>query len=145
MRTTLLESCIDSIKVYSKKARKYVDYPFEQPDSVKKIIKYPGAKIVLYGPVDLKIQLEKFKFLALYDKLDYYSKKDIISILKQVSFRGNEYQKERFELDYLFDKSTMYQKQSPNYKRYSVFNPICWRQFLYNITMGLCYRPFRLA
>ena len=39
----------------------------------------------------------------------------------------------------------MYQKQSPNYEKYSAFNPICWGQFLYNITMGLGYRPFRLA
>jgi len=133
MRATLLEAGIDTIKAASTKG------------IPQKNFHYPGAKIVIYGPVDLKIQLEKFKFLALYDKLDYYSKKDIISTLKQVSFKGSEYQKERFELDYIFDRSTMYQKQSPNYEVYSAFNPICWGQFLYNITMGLGYRPFRLA
>lgn len=111
----------------------------------KQKITYPGAKLLLFGPVDLKIQLEKFKFLALYDSLDYYAKKDIISILKGRSFKDEQYKKERFELDYLFAKSTIYQRESVNYDDYSAWHPLSWGQFLYNITMGLGYRPFRLV
>lgn len=109
-----------------------------------------GAKIVLYGPVDLKIQREKFKFLTLWDKLDYFSKKDIISTLKDVSFKEDKYKKERFELDYLFEKSTMYQVRSTGYAKNKWYQFHLWpkwiiRGFLYNITMGLGYRPFRLT
>jgi len=105
--------------------------------TLKRTIKYPGAKILIYGSVDLRIQLEKFKFITLCDTLDYYVKKDIISTLKEVSFKGDKYSKERFELDYIFDRSTMYQKESPDYEKYSAFNPISWGHFLYNLTMGL--------
>jgi len=137
MRATLLEAGIDTIEADSAKG------------NPQQISHSPGAKIELYGPVDLKIQLEKFKFITLCNELDYYSKKDIISTLKQVSFKGNEYQKERFELDYIFAKSTMYQSKSTKYARnrwYQVWKYPNWSlNILYYITMGLGYRPFRLA
>lgn len=107
-------------------------------------LNYPGAKIILFGPVDLKIQLEKFEFLELHKFLNYYTKKDIISQLKNNSFRDNKFKKEHFELDYLLELSTMYQKVSVNYDEYSIINPIRWWKFLYYITMGFGYRPFRL-
>jgi uncharacterized protein YjbI with pentapeptide repeats len=110
----------------------------------EKIFKYPGAKIILYGPVNLKIQLEKFKFISLCDTLSYFAKKDIISTLKLTSFNQDHYKKEQFELDYIFAKSTMHQKELPYYKRYSIVHPMQLWRFLYDITMGLGYRPFRL-
>ena len=103
---------------------------------------FPGSKIILYGPVDLKIQLEKLEFVDVYDSLNYYSKKDIISVLKDKSFAKNK--AALFEIDYLFARSTMYQKVSVEYEKYSVFHPLTWWRFLYNVTMGLGYRPFRL-
>lgn len=102
----------------------------------------PGSKIILYGPVDLKIQLEKLEFVELCDTLSYYAKKDIISVLKDKSFERNK--AAWFEIDYLFAKSTMYQKVSTKYEKYSVFHPITWLKFIYNATMGLGFRPFRL-
>jgi len=110
----------------------------------KKTFKYPGAKILISGPVELKMQLEKFRFLELFAYLDYYAKKDIISTLKERSFAGENNKQERFELDYIFAKSTMYQKESVNFEQYSWLHPIRWGQFLYNATMGLGYRPFRI-
>jgi len=106
---------------------------------------FPGAKIVIYAPVKIKIQHEKLHFISLPNDLDYFSKKVIVEGTKKESFKEDGYAKARFELDYIFAKSTMYQKQSPYYERYSALNPICWGRFLYNITMGLGYRPFRLA
>ncbi len=107
---------------------------------------YPGAKILILGPVDLKIQLEKLKFIELYDYLDYFSKKDIISILKQTSFKGDDSKRERFEVDYIFSKSTMYQKKSSDSNDYYHYiHPIRIGRFIYYATMGLGYRPFRLA
>lgn len=111
----------------------------------RKKVNFPGAKIVLYGPVNLKIQLEKFRFIKLYNKLNYFAKKDIISMLKDYSFNGNKYSRERFELDYLFAKSTMYQKESTKYEIFSIFHPISWLRFIYYATLGLGYRPFRLT
>ncbi|MCH7785819.1 MAG: pentapeptide repeat-containing protein, partial [Bacteroidetes bacterium] len=102
----------------------------------------PGSKIILYGPVDLKIQLEKLEFVELCDTLSYYAKKDIISVLKDKSFERNK--AAWFEIDYLFAKSTMYQKVSTKYEKYSVFHPLTWLKFIYNATMGLGFRPFRL-
>jgi uncharacterized protein YjbI with pentapeptide repeats len=123
-----------------------------EPDSARglpaRIIKYPGAKIVMYGPVDLKIQLERFKFLQLANHIDYYSKRDIISVLKDTSFSDQRFAKERFELDYIFAKSTMYQDQLPYYaqnKWYQIWKWPKWiGNFIYYITMGLGYRPLRL-
>lgn len=114
-------------------------------EAIEKTIAYPGARILLCGPVDIQIQLEKFRFLSLNDTLNYYDKKDIISTLKDSTFKGETYKKEHFELDYIFAKSTMYQKESVDFEKYSAFHPISWGQFLYNVTMGLGYRPFRLA
>ncbi|MFX0137848.1 MAG: pentapeptide repeat-containing protein [Candidatus Hodarchaeota archaeon] len=111
----------------------------------KKVQKFPGARILIFGPVNLKIQLEKFKFLKLCDTLDYFSKKDIISILKDVNFKGNKYNNERFELDYLFERSTIFQKKSTIYEKYSIPHPVWCKQFLYDKTMGLGYRPLRLG
>lgn len=119
------------------------------PDTTNKIplnkITNSGAKLLLFGPVDLKIQLEKFKFLELSDTLDYYTKKDIISTLKDISFKDERFKKERFELDYILAKSTIYQKKSVNFAENSAWHPLTWLQFLYNSTMGLGYRPFRLV
>ncbi|MCH8955936.1 hypothetical protein IIA28_11550, partial [candidate division KSB1 bacterium] len=89
----------------------------------EKLIRYPGAKILITGPVNLKIQLEKFKFITIFDTLDYYAKKDIISTLKDISFDGDRFKNERFELDYLFAKSTLYQKESVNFEEYSALHP----------------------
>ncbi len=115
--------------------------------SIKSIntINYPGAKILIHGPVDLKIQLEKFRYLELSKTLDYYSKKDIITTLKEVSFNGDSYKQERYELDYIFQKSTMYQKQSTSFELYTWWQPITWWRWTYEATMGLGFRPFRLA
>ncbi|MFQ5631775.1 MAG: pentapeptide repeat-containing protein [bacterium] len=103
---------------------------------------YPGAKIFLYGPVDIKMQLEKFTFIELYKTLDYYTKKEIISVLKRESFKEDK--TAQYELDYLFAKSTVYQRVSVYHETFPAFHPYAWWQFLYNATMGLGYRPFRL-
>ena len=109
-----------------------------------KTITYPGAKIILFGPVDLKMQLEKFKFIAFPDSLGYFEKKDIVTTLKEVSFPGTAQAKERFELDYIFAKSTMYQKQTFRYERYPFYHPSAWRDSIYYHLMGLGYRPFKI-
>jgi len=108
----------------------------------KRTLSFPGAKIILYAPVDLKIQMEKLEFIELYDKLNYYQKKDIASSLKERSFGTNK--AAQFEIDYMFAKSTMYQMVSTGYSTYSIFEPVTWWRFIYNATMGLGYRPFRL-
>jgi len=113
-------------------------------DLPEKQINFPGAKIILLGPADIKIQLEKFKFLELAEKLDFYSKKDIITNLKELSFKGEQFKRERFELDYIFAKSTRYQKDSAIYEKYSIFNPVRWWRCFYDLTLGLGYRPFRI-
>jgi len=140
MRANLLEEHKEIIKPDT-----VIHYGWEDTTYYpQKEFNHPGAKIILYGPVALKIQLEKFKFIKLDEGLDYYSKKDIISTLKDTCFSEEKQSKERFELDYIFEKSTMYQKESTNYDTYSVFHPVRWCQFIYNATMGLGYRPFRL-
>ena len=117
-------------------------------DTAKKIpeqtISYPGAQIVLFGPVELNMQAEKLEFLALHDSLDYYAKKDIISHLKENSFEGEKFSNARFELDYLFAKSTIYQKQSVHFEEYPWYSPVVWAQRLYKASMELGYRPFKL-
>jgi hypothetical protein len=110
-----------------------------------KVVKLPGAKIVLTGPVDLRIQLEKFDLLVLPYKYDYYTKKDIISTLKEISFKGDNYKAERFELDHLFATSTAFQKKSSRFEEYSYFNPFLWLQLVYYITMELGFKPFKLV
>ena len=105
----------------------------------------PGAKIVLYGPVEIKILYDQIPFIALPPKMDYFTKKFIIDHTKQASFASDDFKKERLELDYIFSKSTMYQKPTAAYENYSVLHPKTWLRFIYNLTMGLGYRPFRLA
>ncbi|MBN1971713.1 MAG: pentapeptide repeat-containing protein [Candidatus Delongbacteria bacterium] len=116
--------------------------------SEKKRKEVPGVKIILHGPIVLKCQLEKLKYFSLFSKLDYYRKKYIVDSIKEKSFSEEKYSKERFELDYLFAKSTMYQEKT------SIYAPNKWHHvgrwpkwfcmWLYNATMGLGYRPFRL-
>jgi len=102
----------------------------------------PGAKIILCNPVRLSIQPEKFKFIALNDTLSYFVKKDIIELLKREDFAADK--SAQFELDYIFARSTLYQKVSDDYEEYALLHPTrCWR-FIYNATMGLGYRPFRM-
>jgi len=104
-----------------------------------------GAIILLHGPVHMRIQFEQLPFVKLPEKLGYFTKNFIIDGTKQASFRGDEYKRERFELDYLLDKSTKYQIQSTGYKKYSLFHPVAWWRFVYDATLGLGYRPFRLV
>jgi len=105
------------------------------------------AKIVLYKPVKLIIQPEKFKYILLGPRLDYFSKKKIIEELKN-NKTFKEDNKAQFELNYIFDKSTMYQEQSNKYeeKWYHIWKyPKWFSNTLYYLTMGLGYRPFRLV
>ena len=107
---------------------------------------YPGARIILKSPADVKMHLEKLQYLELGEQLDYYWKKDIITTLKEISFKGGDNKRERFELDYIFQKSTMFQKPSASsVEFYPWWNPIVWWRWLYNVTMGLGYRPFRIV
>jgi len=115
--------------------------------SLAKLI--PGAKIIIYDPVEIKIQHEKFHFISLPKKLDYFSKKVTVDGTKRESYKGNDYAKERFELDYIFAKSTIYEDKSTRYlenRWYQVWKyPKWFLNTLYYLTMGLGYRPFRLA
>ena len=108
------------------------------------ILSGPGAHIVLEGPVEMKIQHEKLEFVSLLDTLDYFTKKVIVDGTKQASFKGDEYKHERFEMDFIFEKSTLYQKKTTTYEVYSRFHPWFWLQSLYYYAMGLGYRPFWL-
>lgn len=108
-------------------------------------IEYPGAQIVLLSPVDLKLQLEKFKYIRIDTALDFYSKKNIITKLKETSFTGEEFKRERFELDYIFLKSTINQKETTAREYYPWWHPLVLGRQFYEITMGLGYRPFRLV
>lgn len=104
---------------------------------------YPGAKIILFGPVHMNIQFEKLKFVELCDTLSYFDKKDIISFLKTNSFASNK--SALFELDYMFEESTKYQKTSVIFSEYSFLHPVRWWKDIYNFSMGLGYRPFRIV
>lgn len=109
----------------------------------KKIIRYSGAAIILKSPVDIKIQLEKFKFISLQKNLDYFTKKRIINRLKE-NFKDDQFRTERFELDHIFAKSTKYQKVSSSafYERKCIGEIILY--FFYDIFFGLGYRPFNI-
>lgn len=122
----------DSIKAY--------------PDSTNKLYKTFKQKIILKGKVNLKIQLEKFHLLEFDQTLNYFARKNIISELKQNSFDGQEFIKERFELDYLLAKSTMYiSKSTGQIEKLKFYNSLqWWINSFYFITMGLGYRPFWL-
>lgn len=102
------------------------------------------SKIVLYDIVDLKIHLEQFHRLKVASGLDYYSKKGIVNFLKSETYALDD--KARFELDYLFSKSTMYQPISHIYSSFKLtdINKVIYN-YIYYTTMGLGYRPFRLA
>jgi len=104
-----------------------------------------NVKIYLGSPIFLRMQIEKFKNLALVDSLDYYSKKEIISFVKSNSFDGEANTRERFELDYLLARSTKYQEISTEYKLFKWYE--FWKtlpRYLYDEMMGLGYRPFRI-
>lgn len=58
--------------------------------------------------------------------MDYFTKKKIITYLKDNSFEGDKYKQEQFELDYIFARSTLYQKDLPYFQNYSTFHPIVW-------------------
>ena len=102
----------------------------------------PGAQILLNGPVYLKIHAEQITFITLPEQMDYFSKKFIIEETKLRSFPNERFKSERFEMDYLFAKSTLCQKVSPAFQKKSFFD--LYVGYLYNITLGLGYRPFRL-
>ena len=108
------------------------------------ILNGPGAHILLEGPVEMKIQHEKLKFVSLLDTLDYFTKKVIVDGTKQASFKGDEFKREWFEMDFIFEKSTLYQKKTTTYETYSPFDFWFWSQSLYYYSMGLGYRPFWL-
>ena len=106
------------------------------------------AKIVLFNPVQLQIQHEKIRYITLPDHLDYFTKKVIIEGTKQASFEGSNYDKQRFELDYVFAKSTMYQDKTTVPVELKWYHITKWPKWagntIYLWTMGLGYRPFRI-
>jgi len=105
------------------------------------------SKIILCELAEINIQTEKIKHIFLLDTLSYNLKRLIIENLKDKSFKENS--KAQFELEYIFDKSTMYQEKRDEYiknKWYQIWKyPKWFLNTLYYITMGLGYRPFRLA
>ncbi len=104
-----------------------------------------NVHIILSGPTNLKLQIERFKHLALLDNLNYYVKKEIITFLKDNSFDGEGNTRERFELDYLFAKSTKYQEISTEYRLFKLYE--FWKtlpNLFYDAMMGLGYRPFKI-
>ncbi|MBN1465572.1 pentapeptide repeat-containing protein [candidate division KSB1 bacterium] len=111
----------------------------------------PKGRIVIVNRVKLHIPLEKMKFVTIADHLDYYSKKSLIEFIKDASFKadGNKFARERLELDYIYAKSTMYQDkvfgESEN-RLYQLWKWPRWgSNLLYDLTMGLGFRPFRLV
>ena len=103
-------------------------------------ILYPDAKIILFDLVELSIQTERVKHIAFGDTLRYSLKSRILDDLKDSSFKENK--KAQFELDYIFHKSTMYQHQIDT-ESMGFLRKIA--NFIYYITMGFGYRPFRLV
>lgn len=107
-----------------------------------------GGQIILVGPARVNIQIEKFGHIALLDTLDYFTKKNIISTLKDECFPEEDQATERFELDYILAKSTMHQDKTSYFSR-TKFNQVHkWPHWLatefYYLAMGLGYRPFNL-
>lgn len=102
------------------------------------------TKIVLNGPVRIKLQLERLKYLTINNELDYFDKKYIIDEVKRLNYADPVFTRERFELDFIFAKSTLYQKISNTYEEYSLFSITRLANFIYYTTMGLGYRPFRI-
>ncbi len=141
-RSDYIQSFDFSITTLVEKAGQFA-FEDERNKNNKRIIKYSGAAIILTSPVDIKIQLEKFKFIFLKKDLDYFTKKRIINRLKE-NFKDDDYRTERFELDHIFAKSTKYQKESssPFYEKKWIGSIIL--NFFYDIFLGLGYRPFRI-
>lgn len=122
-------------------------YDNSSPSEVGPLI-FPGAIIEIHSPVLLQLEIEKFKFIQLEETLSYFQKKDIISTLIQESFNSPEQARERFELEFIFSKSTMYQERSEYGTSAQGYRKLgLGRQALnsvYYVTMGLGYRPFWL-
>ena len=105
-------------------------------------VRFPGAAVVLYGPVELQMQRAKIRFLHLAEDLSYFDKEDIVTYLKEKSFPGDEVA--HFELDYLLARSIMRQRPSGTYQAYPWHHPTRWWNEIYSLLMGLGYRPFRI-
>jgi len=121
----------------------------------------PQAKLILCELTEINIQTEKIKYISLSKTLTYSLKRLIIDHLKEKSFPDNS--KAKFELEYIFEKSTLYQEKrdllisdgsgyvessyyiSENEWYYFWKWPKWFITTLYYITMGMGYRPFRLA
>lgn len=107
-----------------------------------------NANIVLFNPVNIQIQHEKIRYITLPDHLDYFTKKVIIEGTKQASFEGENFDKQRFELDYVFAKSTMYQDKTTVPVESKWYQITKWPKWIGNTiylwTMGLGYRPFKI-
>ena len=106
-----------------------------------------NSKIILSELVELDMQTEKIKKVLLLNELSYNLKRLIIDNLKENSFKEDK--KAQFELEYVFAKSTKYQDSGDTFiinKWYHIWKWPKWIwNFIYNITMGLGYRPFRLV
>jgi hypothetical protein len=122
---------------------------FTDPEDTYKIGKKThGGEIVLVGPANILIQIEKFSHISLLDTLDYFTKKNIISTLKSDCFADDDQATERFELDYILARSTKHQDKTSIYGRTKFYQVYKWPHWLatelYDRTMGLGYRPFNL-
>ena len=133
---------LDFRRVHFLPAGRAVRTSRSRPGSDAVRVRYPGATVILNGPVELQMQRAKFGFLRLDDNLGYFEKQDIIAYLKQESFSGEDQSLERFELDYLLARSTMRQKKASTREVYPAYHPVLWGNYLYYATMGLGYRPF---
>lgn len=121
----------------------YVGSESGQRLDLTRTIFYEKAKLILCDIVDLSIQSEKLIHLFIYDSLNYAIKKLIFDYLKNKSYKEDK--ESQLELAYIFAKSTMYQnKHQEFYSEISWFNIKRWSQLIYELTMGLGYRPFRL-
>ena len=103
-----------------------------------------NSKIILSDLVELEIQPEAIKHIYFSEEIDYNLKRLITDKLKKTSFKENK--KAKFELEYIFTKSTMYQDKGDEKKSnkwYQVWKyPKWFLNTLYYLTMGLGYRPF---
>ncbi|MBN2286839.1 MAG: pentapeptide repeat-containing protein [Tissierellales bacterium] len=108
-----------------------------------------GARIVICDFVDLQMQIEKIRFLELDRSLDYFKKNDITNILKENSFKDQndptKFSLERFELEYFFKKSTLFQSPHEDTESFIARYFYILKNLLYYVTMGFGYRPFILA
>ena len=115
-------------------------HDLRQTDSVE--VSYPGAAIVLAGPVEFDMQRAKLDFVHLAAKLAYFEKEDIITHLKEKSFSEDE--AAQFELDYLLARSVMHQPPMGIFEEYPWYHPVLWKNYAYFYLMGFGYRPFRI-